>query len=158
MFTRSQSPLIRLPELDEPLEAFEQLRRQMDRLFWDFERELGVSPARSVAEGRVPGLSLSDEGASLVVRVVLPGMNEKDLELTVTDSTVTIAGERKDDTPEGYTVHRKERSALKFTRTVDLPCNIDASKASAVIKDGILRLELPKSQEAKPRQIAISAG
>lgn len=149
--------------LDRTLSVFDELRREMDRVFDEFHRDFGFAmpsfglgtpfEVRSLG----PKFQLADEGDALVVKAELPGMSEKDLSISLEPGTVTIRGERKDDTPEGYFAHRKERSAYSFSRAFSLPCKIDADKAEATLKNGILTLSLKKADDAKPRHIEVNA-
>lgn len=134
--------------------GFDQLRRQMERVFSEFERDWESPTSRASSLGR---FDLRDEGAVLVLRAELPGMTEKDLDLTVNSNVLTLRGQRKDQVPEGYAVHRKERSALQFARSIQLPCKIDPDRAEAALKNGVLTLTLPKAAEAQPKQITVKA-
>jgi HSP20 family protein len=134
-----------------PLSALEQLRRQVDRAFSDVEQR------RVDGRAGLPHMTLEDAGDKFVVTAELPGLSEKDVELTVTANSLGLRGERKADAPAGYAVHRKERSDHKFARTFTLPVKVDADKAEATMKNGILTLVLPKAAEAQPRQIPVKA-
>jgi HSP20 family protein len=136
--------------LEQPFARLGELRREMDRLFFDFER--GYDGQQAISH---PRIHVSDTGSAYVFRAELPGFGEKDIELTVDDGTLTLSGERKDDAPERYAVHRKERSALKFSRSFQLPAKVEADKAEAALKDGVLTLTLPKAPEAQPKQITV---
>ena len=104
-----------------------------------------------------PRLNLFDTGAELVVEADVPGMTEKDIELTLHDGVLTLAGERKIAAPEGYTPRRQERAGFKFSRSIALPTRVDAEKTIALVKDGVLTITLAKAPEARPRQIAVKA-
>lgn len=134
-----------------PFSALEQLRREVDRAFSDVER------GRSAGRWSVPRLLLEDAGDKFVLTAELPGLSEKDLELTVTANSLSVSGERKADPPAGHTVHRKERAGYKFARSFTLPVKVDADKAEATMKNGVLSVVLPKAAEAKPKQIAVKA-
>lgn len=133
--------------------GLEQLRREMDRLFGEFEQQ-SDGHWRSTAW---PRIGVIDEGKTVLVRAELPGMTEKDLEITVTADTLTLRGKRQDEVPEGYSVHRKERAAIEFARSVQLPCRVDGDKAEAIMKHGVLSLKFPKAAEAQPKQITVKA-
>ena len=137
---------------DQSLAAFEQLRREMERVFGEYERG---GAHRGVTAW--PRVQLHDTGTALVVSAELPGVKDNDLELTVNEDTLTLKGERKDTAPEGYSVHRKERGALRFSRSFQLPVKIDSSKAEAKLVNGILTLTLPKAAEAQPKRITVKA-
>ena len=134
------------------LRAIEELRTDMDRAFgW---------PDRGAAKfgDFGPEIGLSDEGSALTLRAELPGMTEKEVEVSVEAHTLTLRGERKVDSPEGYSAHRQERQAYRFERSYQLPTKVDAEKARAVMKNGVLTLTLPKAPEAQPKQISVKAG
>jgi HSP20 family protein len=133
-----------------PFSAFEQLRREINRAFSDAEQSRG-------ARASLPYTTFADSGDKFVVTAELPGLSEKDVELTVTANCLTVRGERKADAPAGHTVHRKERSDFRFARSFTLPVKVDADKAEATMKNGVLTLVLPKAAEAKPKQIAVKA-
>jgi HSP20 family protein len=125
-----------------------QLRRELDRLFGDFERE--ADPTAST-------LSFDDDGSNFVLRADVPGLTEQDFEISVAGNTVTLKGERKVDVPEGHSVHRRERRAVRFAKSLELPTRVDADKVTATLKHGVLTLTLPKVAEAQPRQISVTA-
>jgi HSP20 family protein len=125
-----------------------QLRRELDRLFGDFERS--VTP-------RGTALTFEDDGANFVLRADVPGLTENDFQISVAGNTVTLRGERKVEVPEGYSVHRRERSAVTFAKSLELPARVDADKVTATLKHGVLTLTLPKAAEAQPRQISVKA-
>lgn len=143
-------------DFDRTFSPLLELRREMDRLFADFELGFGSSPLRAFA-GLRPEASLWDEGDALVARFEVPGVSEKDLDVSITGSSVMVRGERKDDTPPGFTAYRKERGAVSFSRAITLPCKVDPDRAEATLKDGILTLKMPKAKEAQPRQITVQA-
>jgi len=146
--------------LGRELSALNDLRNQMDRLFLDFERGWDVArDPRRAASGSAgaswPRISLHDAGAELRLLAEVPGVSEKDLDISVEQSSLTIRGERKAEAPEGYSVHRQERGNYSFARSFTLPCRIDAEKTTANLKNGILELTLPKVAEEQPRQIQV---
>lgn len=134
-------------------DAFDDLRREMNRLFFDFE---SARPALEMEAGW-PRVSLDDTGESLVLRAEVPGVAEKDLELQVEEGTVSLRGERKEAVPEGHSVHRKERADFRFSRSFQLPTKVDAEKVEAQLKNGVLTVTLPKAEAAKPRKISVRA-
>jgi HSP20 family protein len=124
-----------------------QLRRELERLFSEVEPS---APAGTT-------LGFEDDGANFVLRADVPGLTQNDFEISVAGNTVTLRGERKVAVPEGYSTHRRERSAVKFAKSFQLPTRVDADKVTATLKLGVLTLTLPKVAEAQPRQISISA-
>jgi HSP20 family protein len=139
--------------------AIDQLRRHMERLFEDFEP--AEVPARGDAErmwtGRFPRLSFTEHESSFVLETDLPGLGEKDVQLTIHQDVLTLSGERKPDAPQGWFVHRQERRPVKFSRSFALPCKVDPERSTATLKNGVLTVTLVKMAEAKPRAIAVQA-
>jgi HSP20 family protein len=126
-----------------------QLRRELDRLFGEFER--------SAAAPTTSAVSFEDEGTSFVLRADVPGLTQDDFQISVAGNTVTLRGERKLEVPEGHSVHRRERRALRFAKSFELPTRVDADKTTATLKNGVLTLTLPKVADAQPRQISVKA-
>ena len=84
-------------------------------------------------------------------------MRKEDIEISLHDGTLTIAGERKaESASNGDNATRTERFTGKFRRSVTLPTRVDANKVNATYKDGILTVTLPKAEEAKPKQIQVN--
>lgn len=130
----------------------DQLRRQMERAFEDIDRSHSSSAVRNY-----PASNLYDTGSAFVITAEVPGLSEKDLDISATQDVVTVSGERKNEVPEGYSVHRSERSAVRFKRSYALPTRIDPEKVGAKLVDGVLTLTLEKAAEVKPRQISVRA-
>lgn len=156
--------LTRFSDIDRTFAAMDQLRRRMDRLFDEYEparqrdavrANLADEAERLWSRGRWPRLSLADAGSSLVVKAEVPGLTEKDVQISIHQDVLTLSGERKHDMPEGYYVHRQERAPIKFARSFTLPCKVDSEKSTATLKNGVLTLTLAKAPEAQPRQIAV---
>lgn len=147
--------LSRFTPREAPADAFDFLRREVNRLFSDIEH---ASPDFEFEQTlHWPQVTLEDKGATLTVRAEVPGLNEKDLEITLDNSTLTLKGQRRDEVPEGYSTHRKERAAYRFSRSFQLPAKVDADKTEAALKNGVLTVTLHKAQEAQPRQISVRA-
>lgn len=134
--------------------ALSDLRREMDRLLADFDRGW-LQDDRAGLE--LPRFDVEDAGDALLVRVEVPGFAEEDLHVDLNQRTLTVRGDRRSEVPEGYSVHRRERGALSFTRTFALPCRVEASRVSASLEDGVLQISLPKAAEEQPRQIQIGS-
>lgn len=98
-----------------------------------------------------------DTGPELMVRVQVPGLTENDIQLTWERGVLTLEGERPAEPVEGYTVVRRERGPQGFSRSIRLPVKLDADKATALVRDGVLTVMLPKSPEIQPRNIPIQA-
>jgi HSP20 family protein len=151
--------LSRFTPFDRTLALMDDWRRRMDRAFGDFQ--VPFAPAGSfedpwsLSEATWPRVNLHDTGKSLLFTAEVPGMAVGDVQVQIQNDVLTLSGERKVQTPQGYTAHRRERAPVSFTRSFNLPVRVDAEKALATIKDGVLSLELPKVAEAQPRQISI---
>ena len=139
-----------------PLQLFQELREQMDRLSreWDplFRSE---KPWEQAVWTSAPKFHIRDYEDRISLMIEAPGLNEKDFELRATADGLTISGERKILAPEGYAAHRQERISTRFSRSFTFPCKVEVEKITAALKDGILTVDLPKAPEAKPRQIQI---
>ena len=103
-------------------------------------------------------MSVSDQGSAWELRAELPGLTDKDIELTANADSVTLKAERKIENPARHTVHRRERAAYRVARTFTLPTKINPEKVDAAFKNGVLTVTLAKAPEAQPRQIAVKAG
>jgi HSP20 family protein len=138
---------------ERPFEAFrhqmENLHRDMDRLFegiWDGER--GAFGSAEI----VPKLDMTEDDKAFRVCIELPGMDEKDIDVTLTDRLLTIRGEKKEEKEtKDKDVYRRERTYGSFRRALEIPSDVDAAKIDASFKKGVLTIELPKSEEAKEK-------
>lgn len=103
-----------------------------------------------------PAVDMFENDDKIVIKAELPGMDKKDISVDVKDRILTLSGERNYDNEvkeENY--YRRERVSGKFKRAFNLPMDVDADKIKADFKDGVLRVEMPKPEEQKPRRIAI---
>jgi len=138
-----------------PLEPLTNLQTEVNRLFnaagWGLPRNADLF------SGWTPALDLVEEKDSLIAKVELPGVKKEEIEISVHDGVLTISGERKseEEVKDGETV-RAERYFGRFQRNFTLPKPVAVEKAKATYKDGILTVVLPKTEEAKPKQIAVS--
>jgi len=139
------------PDYRSTMGTMEQFRRQLGRLFEEWEAPTGVCLAGC------PRTNLVDAGNELIVTAEVPGMTAKDVEVTVHQNILTLTGRREEHVPDGYTVHRQERIPMSFQRTFSLPTRVDMEKTSAEVKDGILTVHMAKAAEAQPRQITVQA-
>jgi HSP20 family protein len=108
--------------------------------------------------GWTPALDLYQNNDNVVAVVELPGLRKEDIEISLQDGTLTIAGERKSQSggENGESATRTERFSGKFRRSVTVPTRVDPNKVNATYKDGILTITLPKAEEAKPKQIKVN--
>jgi HSP20 family protein len=138
--------LRRLTDYERPLDLFSELRRQMDQVWEDFD---------TGAQAQYEALRVRDAGEALEVQADLPGVSEKNVDLTLADNVLFVTAERKLSAPEGYAPRRQERASFRFSRSVALPVKVDPEKVTATVKDGVLTVTLAKAEEARPRQITV---
>lgn len=137
-----------------PRKAELDLRRQMGRLFEDFFGDGWWSPDRGTEWG--PVVDVAETPETVVVTAEVPGINPKEVEISVNENVLTLRGEKKDEKEEkGKNFHRIERSYGVFSRTITLPCPIDGTKTEAESKDGVLTITLPKQKAAMPKKIEV---
>ena len=105
----------------------------------------------------VPAVNVRDEEKQYLIELAAPGMKKEDFNLEVNDGTLTLSGERKSEPlTDGVAYHRAERVNGKFSRSFYLPQSVQQDGIKANYRDGILEIHVPKAEEAKPRQIAIT--
>jgi HSP20 family protein len=129
------------------------LRDEIDRIF--------EAPLARTSEflGWAPAFDVYEEKDNFIVKAELPGLKKEDINVSLQDGSLIISGERKSETKsEGAEVYRAERYFGKFQRSVSLPTPVAANAVAAEYKDGILTVTLPKSEEAKPKQIEVKVG
>ena len=136
----------------KPLDEMTTLRREMDTLWDQFFPE---KPFREeyLTRGWLPSIDLTETKDKLVVKAELPGLEAKDVELTLTEDILTIQGEKKEEKDEHYFF--VERYAGTFERRIKLPTLVKTDKIDAIFDKGILTINLPKSEEAKTKEIKI---
>jgi HSP20 family protein len=93
---------------------------------------------------------------SFTIKALLPGINVEDLDIQIVNEIVTISGEIKDDREEGATYLLAERPSGRFHRVITLPTPLNPTKVEADLENGVLTLEIPKAEEAKPRTIKVN--
>ena len=141
---------------------FDSLHREIDRLFDDFMRGIDVPFLRGGEGGALrPAIDVAETNNEVVVTADLPGVDEKDLEVTLADNLLTISGEKKSEREEKTKdYHRLERSFGRVQRSVALPEGLAEDKVAATFKNGVLTVTIPKKPEAKraSRKIPIKTG
>jgi len=137
-----------------PFTELSSLRREMDRLWENF---FGERPLARVWEREwAPSLDMSETKDNFVVKVEVPGIDAKDIDISLTGDVLTIKGEKKqekEEKEEDY--HFVERSYGGFSRSVRLPAEVESRKIKASYKNGILRVTLPKSEKVKAKEVKI---
>jgi HSP20 family protein len=139
----------------DPLRDTLSLRDAMDQLF----EESFVRPRSWPATGAGGGalaLDVRETDDDLTVRASVPGVDPDDIDISISDGTLTIKGEtQKEKEEKEGSYHLRERRYGAFRRTIGLPTMVNANKAEAEYKDGVLTLTLPKAEEVKPKSINI---
>lgn len=138
----------------DPFENLADIREEMNRLF---DRSfLRRGDGGTGMQEFAPAIDVTEEKDGFVVRADLPGLKKEDVNVTIQDNYLTIRGEKKheEETKEANYYHR-ERVHGTFSRMIELPTAVDAKRIDASFKDGVLQVKLPKSEEAKPKQIDV---
>ncbi len=142
----------------DPFRDIAVLQDRMNRLFGDF-----LESSHPREEGRetgiwIPNVDIYETKDAVCVRAELPGVDKDAVHVEVKEGVLSLRGERKFEKEvkeESY--HRIERSYGTFHRSFSLPSSVDAEKVTARMKDGVLEVDLPKKEQAKPKQINIAA-
>lgn len=133
-------------------DPFWALQREMNRMFDDFTRGFAVAPwSRWDPEGFSPRIDVRETEQEVVVSAEMPGLEEKDFELTLTENVLTLKGEKRHEHEEKGSIYRVERGYGAFQRSVQLPCEVEAEKAIARYEKGVLSVTLPKAPSAQRR-------
>jgi len=133
------------------------MRQEMDRLLQHYgsNREGDGHAAR----GWTPQIDVSERNNELVVRADLPGVDPKDVDITVHDDTLILSGEKREEKEQNErNVHRVERFVGRFYRSIPLPRGADLDKIQAHSDKGVLTVTVPTKQEAQPRRIQVKGG
>ena len=140
-------------------DPFAQLQRRMNSVFDDFFGRSSSDLGGAAAVEFLPRVDVSETGKEVRITADLPRLDEKDVEVTVTNNMLTIKGEKKVEKEEGDYYH-SERSYGYFDRTIALPQGIDADNAKAKFKKGVLKVTIPKKPEAQRsrRKIELTEG
>jgi len=129
------------------------LRHEIDRLFSRFDDD-GLTTASYRAWS--PSMDVCEKNGNLVVTVECPGMEAKDIRVSLTNDVLTIEGEKRTDLDDKTgRAHRRERSFGAFEREIRLPAPVDGSKITARLEHGVLTLTIPRTAEAKANTIPI---
>jgi HSP20 family protein len=134
-------------------DPFSYLRNQINRVFDDFWGESSLAPRHEIAAGFWPQVDVTETDKEVKVSAEIPGVEAKDIDVSIEDSMLTIKGEKKYEREEKEKgQYRMERSYGSFARSIELPAEVDESKAKAEFKKGVLRLTLPKRPGAQARR------
>ncbi len=143
------------------LSPFEEMDRMLDHYFrrgwmrpWRFDWP--NFPELSLPELKVPKVDVVDRETEVVLKAEVPGVEKDDLDISVSDNTVTIKGSTRRETKEEKgDYYRREISSGSFSRTVALPAEVDGTKAKASFKDGVLELTIPKAEKSRRHSVKV---
>ena len=143
----------------DPFRDLVGLQERMNRMFEDSYRGRSGSEDWGLGGSWAPVVDIYEQNGNIVLKAELPGVDPKDVDIRVENNTLSLRGERKLDTEVNKdSYHRVERAYGAFSRSFTLPSVVDQEKINAEYKDGVLRVTLPKKEEAKPKQININVG
>ena len=134
---------------------FKNIQSQLNRIFEPFAR---MTADEDLATGTwLPPVDVAETHQKILVRAEVPGMKQDDIAIEFENGILTIRGERKlEKTGDGITWHRVERTYGNFVRSFTLPRTVDPERIAATYREGVLDIEIPKKEEAKPKQIRIA--
>jgi HSP20 family protein len=142
----------------EPFREFTTLQDRMNRLLRDTFGPEGREEALTTT-GFAPLVDVYEDEHNITLKIEVPGIDEKDIDVRIENNTLTVHGERKFEKEEKEENYRRiERQYGSFTRTFTLPTTVDADKVSAHYDKGVLKIALAKKAEAKPKQIKVNVG
>jgi HSP20 family protein len=139
----------------KPFREVSRLRREMDRL-WDDYFGAGRRGLRPLEAEWAPAVDVSETAEEVMVKAEVPGMEAKDIDISLSGDILTIKGEKKserEETKENY--HLVERSYGSFSRSLKLPTAVDVDKIEASYQNGVLTISCPKKEEVKPKSIEV---
>lgn len=147
----------------DPWQEMEALRREIDRAFESaglrFPSLLRTTLWPMRGERGFPPVNVYEDKDNFYVELLAPGLEPSSINLSVLRNSLTISGEKpRVGTGKSEAIHREERSSGKFSRRVELPAEVDDTKAKAEYRNGILLVTLPKAAQAKPKEIAVQVG
>jgi HSP20 family protein len=142
----------------EPFREFSTLQDRINRVFRDSYS--GAAQDDSLATSSfAPAVDVYEDEHKVTLKIEVPGIDEKDIDVRVENNTLTVHGERKIEKEEKEENYRRvERQYGSFTRTFTLPQTVDTDSVSATYDKGVLKISLPKKAEAKPKQIKVNVG
>jgi HSP20 family protein len=142
----------------EPFREFATLQDRMNRLFRESYNDAGRDESLTTSHF-APAVDVYEDEHKVSLKIEVPGIEEKDIDVRVENNTLTVHGERKIEKEEKEENYRRvERQYGSFTRTFTLPQTVDTENVSATYDKGVLKITLPKKAEAKPKQIKVNVG
>ncbi len=145
--------LFRVSSGFDPVGGLLTLQRELERVF---DKPFGFDPGPS-GRGVFPPVNVFADKDGYAVKVEIPGVAPENVEIQTEGRTLSISGKREVPPPTEGSFHRRERGTGQFSRSFQLPADVDTARAEASYKHGVLTVRVPKKEEAKPRQITIKA-
>ena len=143
----------------DPSRELEEMSDRLNRMFSRQALPQANGKETMVEPDWVPSVDVSETDGDYQIKAEIPDVKREDVKVTLEDGVLTIQGERKHEQEEtGKKYHRVERSYGRFVRSFTLPDLVDEEKVKAEFKDGVLNLQLPKSEKAKPKAIEVTVG
>jgi HSP20 family protein len=140
----------------EPFRNLMGIQDEMNRLFDTMLSRWASDDKEIFGRGWAPMIDVEEDEDKVTVTAELPGLADKDIDISILGDTLTIKGEKKkEEEKKEKNYHRVERAYGAFQRSVALPTTVESDKAKASFKDGVLSVEMPKKEEAKPKQIKV---
>jgi HSP20 family protein len=141
----------------EPIRDLMSLQERMNRLFDEsFRGTRGNEEDWALGGSWAPAVDIFEKDGNIVLKAELPGIDPKSVDVRVENNVLTLRGERKfEEEVKRDNFHRVERAYGTFTRSFTLPTAVDTGKIKADLKEGVLKVTLPKREEAKPKQIQV---
>jgi HSP20 family protein len=131
------------------------VQKQMNRFFDDFFGGFGLRTGETTQEW-MPEVDVAETDSEILVKAEIPGIDAKDVDVTIAGNTLAIRGEKREEREEdGRNWYRHERRFGSFQRIIDLPVPVDADKVKAEYRNGVLSLSIPKREEARSRTIKV---
>jgi HSP20 family protein len=142
----------------EPFREVATLQDRMNRVFRESFNQAGQDESLTNSSF-APAVDVYEDEHTVTLKIEVPGIDEKDIDVRLENNTLIVHGERKIEKEEKEENYRRvERQYGSFTRTFTLPTTVDSEKVSASYDKGVLKIALPKKAEAKPKQIKVSVG
>ncbi len=139
-----------------PMNEMFNFRRPLSRVFDDFFLPSTTTEDGSLTWGWNPVVDIYDNEDNIVIKAELPGVSKKDIEIDIKDRVLTLKGERSaDNQVKEDNYYRRERTYGRFERSFTLPANVDPDKIKADYSDGVLKIEVSKPEDQKPKQITV---
>jgi HSP20 family protein len=143
----------------DPFRELEDMSDRLNRMFSHPALPQTNGKETMVVADWVPSVDVSETDGEYQIKAEIPDVKKEDVKVTLEDGVLTIQGQRKHEKEEtGKKYHRVERSYGSFVRSFTLPDLVDEEKVKAEFKDGVLSLQLPKSEKAKPKAIEVTVG